>query len=167
MKNFLIIFLIGFTTFLSAPECEYQVNEVDKFTGNQKKITQWEKVIAKMSFTMVVTGKELDGDKYFMFDAYTAGIFAMNEGNRIIFLDNEDNPYTFTCFKDVIADYTTVAGVTQWSGRILANYSGDLNELLDKKMVSLRVYFNDGYIQYDVKSKKLQKGLSEVVKCLI
>jgi len=145
-------------------------NKVDDFTNKSVKRTSWETLYTTFTANAYFRISNIDNTKYFDFKYQNGTVFSIDNGQELMFkLNNGDIVkvvnlnYTLTC---------TGCGAKGFTGSgaqgIEVSYpisDEQLKELKANKIVKVRFYTNDGYVENDIKDKaaeKIEQSLSLV-----
>lgn len=141
-------------------------NEVDEFTNNKIKRTSWETLNMTTKFTAYFRISRINSHDYFelkmMFGGYRGKVFSIDKDQEIMFKLNNGEfvklpnlEYTITC---------TGCGAKGLSGSsaqgIKVSYLLNKEEfeiLKNNKVIKMRIYTNDGYVESEIKEKHVKK----------
>ena len=133
---------------------------VDDFTGEKVVVTSWEKIYQGGMTGMYQTRMRLKQDAgriYFEFRIYTKDVASCSEGNKILFKTNKgvisvsNSSYTLTKPGD-----WSPSPVNDNLGIYLICH-GNIEEFKDVTVQKIRITFNDGYVDLDLKKKESEK----------
>ena len=160
MKRKIFLLLLLFLIFnIGVQAQKISVNRIDKFTKDKVVYTSYEKISSE-AFIGTQTGKNILN--FILLKWLTAESRYVNKGSKVIFLDEEENPYVFK-----VSDYISgngegtvgALGMDLWGVRLLL--LGDLSVFKDNKMTAIRIETSKGYFDYKIKSgasKKVMKA---------
>lgn len=170
MKRKIFLLLLLFLIFnIGVQAQKISVNRIDKFTKDKVVYTSYEKISSE-AFIGTQTGKNIwicfgleNGLNFILLKWLTAESRYVNKGSKVIFLDEEENPYVFK-----VSDYISgngegtvgALGMDLWGVRLLL-LLGDLSVFKDNKMTAIRIETSKGYFDYKIKSgasKKVMKA---------
>jgi len=164
--------LIFFITWLSFPcfsQCEYERDEIDDMTGDKVVETTSELILNKfggtsisVSATMVVSNSDTIRFLTFTFTAWS--IFSMDEDNKILIKLENGEIIELKNAEYLIAE---TGSFETWEADIDAFLTYENFIKLSKNpIVKIRFYFNDGYVEEEIRSSQRQRQLSYLLWCL-
>jgi|GEM_PF-3164934 len=170
MKKTLFIALL-FANFTFGQNCKYKINTIDEFTKSQ--ILQTKEEILTVSgmgfgFSTSYAFKKIDNARYLRLGISSSKIFTLKKGEEILFKTENENPVSLKFSETTIADgqYNSSFKTTHWGGSVLIPISDEVyNRLQNEKIVKLRVYTADGYVDDDIKEKRAVK-FKELLNCI-
>ena len=177
MKRKIFLLLLLFLIFnIGVQAQKISVNRIDKFTKDKVVYTSYEKISSE-AFIGTQTGKNIwicfgleNGLNFILLKWLTAESRYVNKGSKVIFLDEEENPYVFKV-SDYISGYgegtVGALGMDLWGIQLLL--LGDLSAFENHTMKSVRIYTVDGYFDFKIKngaSKKLMKAYNLFKKAI-
>lgn len=175
MRKILLSFLFLVSAAMMSQNCKYKTNEVDEFTKNT--ILETKGGILTMSgmgfgFSAGYSMKKINNTKFLNFFVNNSSVFTLREDDEIMFKTDSDNVISFKYPKTTIPNYVpgtrigTTTTPSMYSANILIEISDDnYRKLLAEKILKLRVYTSDGYIDNDIKSKRAN-SFQEALKCI-
>lgn len=171
MRETILLLLLIFTTSIFAQKCKFKINEVDEFTKN--KILETRPAIFTSSgvglgFSSSYSLKKINDEKYLKFKITSSSIFTLREGNKVMFKTNKEETINLKFPETIIANgsYNTSFRTTFWTGEILIPISDEINKRFqNEKIIKLRVYTGDGYVDGEINSKRATKFV-EHLKCI-
>lgn len=131
-------------------DCSYTTNEVDKFTKSSIMATK-PRILSK-GFSYYL--KKINASKYLMFTYSSFSIHSIDKGAQLMFLMNDESIITLTVDDGETADYTTSEYITVWSSTVYISLPDiRYNELLNKRVKTVRYYTSEGYVERETKEK--------------
>lgn len=176
----LFIIILSLTN-LSAQNCKYKINEIDKFTGQYTKLTKSEKVISTFYTVGDFSVQKVDTSFYFIFDYVLSSYsnfdpFNISQNQKLIFLLENGEVINLFSADNIVGTKKTVIGVPPVYECFLTSVSypifkSDLDKLFKSRVKSIRFYRNEAngkevYIDNDIK-KKNQDDIQELIKCVL
>lgn len=161
MKNITFLLLILLTTLSYGQDCKYKRNEVDQFTKNKVLETKSEWLGENIAYTL----KKIDDTKYLRIELGSYSVFAINDGAKLMFLTDKDESIELIFPKYEISKTTPGAVASQYVVETI-NISGDvLKRLQTEKIIKVRFYTTEGYIDKPIKEKRASK-FRDQLKCI-
>ena len=155
--------------------CKYKINETDEFTKNKILETKYELLTISglgFGFSSGYSLKKVNNNRYLKLGISSPSIFTLREGRDIMFKTSAEDVISLKFPETIIADYisgTRIGSSTtpsRWSGTILIPISDETYQrLLVEKILKVRIYTGDGYVDDDIKEKKAIK-FQELLKCI-
>ena len=176
----LFIIILSLTN-LSAQNCKYKINEIDKFTGQYTKLTKSEKVISTFYTVGDFSVQKVDTSFYFIFDYVLSSYsnfdpFNISQNQKLIFLLENGDVINLFSADNILGTKKTVIGLPPVYECFLTKVSypvakSDIDKLFKSKVKSIRFYRNEAngkevYIDNDIK-KKNQDDIQEIIKCVL
>lgn len=158
----MLLILFCFPLTLLAQDCDFTENEKDEFTKAIKIETKPFRMgngmfkAAKMGFRKV-------NENYFIYLAYTPASTSIMEDDVLMFKTDADS------IIKAIANKTALPTFAQYGSSISLYYrisKEDLIRLSQSNVNKLRVYFRDGYSDFDV-AKKSSQLIKSNANCII
>ena len=146
--------------------CKYDRFEIDDMTGVAVKETKYKTLFSKtlaQYYLIHVKAIEIDSIKLLEFKIHKQSAFSVPEDARIILKDSEGETYTLYSIDYYLADGHIGRYSSSWQVR--AKYIVDdalFDQLLWKRIIKIRVYFSDGYHDYDI-----NEGNQQVIRNLL
>ncbi|MBF2709949.1 hypothetical protein [Flavobacterium soyangense] len=163
------------STFLFGQNCKYKINEVDEFTKNIILETKAELLTISgmgFGFSSSYSFKKINNNRYLKLGITSPSIFTLRQGRDIMFKTNTEDIISLEFPETIVADYISGSRIgtsttpSMWTGTILIPISNENYErLLKDKILKVRIYTGDGYIDDDVKEKRANK-FQELLKCV-
>lgn len=148
--------------------CNYERNEVDDMTGASVKKSKQEKLggfAAWGGVELHVASIKVDTTQSLIFTIQYPKIFSMNPGAKVLIKCNDEKVYEVNNLKYMIADPNPIVKGL-WDGEILTTLPVEvLTALTSCPVTKVRLYFNDGYVELEVKDKN-QTNLMKVLRCI-
>lgn len=168
MKNLLIIPLILIVALGKAPQataqkCSFAQNEKDRFTGSYIVRTHYKQIFVKFfGHHLAVGGSKVNQFMYLSTRYRGESVFSIRPDDKImLLLDDETRMDLYPVRAEVSYSYGTYWQVDMdYSLPFLAR-----EELVAKRIVAMRIYTSNGYIDYDltpIQAKRIQ----DVLKCI-
>lgn len=158
MKKILPILLLFVSVFTTYGQ-KVVINEIDKFTKNKiiqvnaMKYKNWETsdAISKgMLKHVYLSFKAINEYNYLQFGVSANGYTrCLSQGDLAILLFSDDSTLELKNTKETNCDHTSVTGMYPIT-------SEELEILNKKELKEFRIYFSDGYIDYEVRKNKEQ-----------
>lgn len=177
MKKLLFAMLATLAIAISGSAQKIKVNEIDRFTKKIRIESSFEKLNSDNSpfkgTNTGITGRNVwvamskVGDDEFLRLKWATndGEISLDQGDKIIFLDDKGESYEFLNAKYTIAGKGE--GTVGFIGSALYGVNlfllGDFSSLKDKVITEMRIYTNVGYVDFVIKGKK-QTLLSDLYK---
>lgn len=172
MRSSILLFMLLAGLTINAQNCKYAKNEVDKFTNKTILETKQDALgISGMGlgFTSGYSFYKSDDDKYIKFHFTTTGsLFAIREGDNVMMKLENGEVLSLKFSESVIADssYNSMLKTTIHSLKTLVKLTDDdIETFKNNKIVDIRIYTTDGYIDDDVKEKRAVK-FQQLLKCI-
>jgi len=166
---------------LTAQNCKYKTNDVDKFTGKMTKETKSEKVISSFYSNGEFSIKKVDTVHTIVFD-YSLSAYSKNEpsnlikGQQLQFLLENGEMVTIKSLDEIKGTRKTTVGIPPVYTCYLTSiaYSitkGQMEALVKSKVKSIRFYCTEPNgketnIDSEIK-KKNQEDIIDLVKCML
>lgn len=190
MRHHLIAVITMFSCFVSAQNCKYEKNEIDKFTKKKVVITKSEKVFATLNTSGFYTVKQ-DGDNYYIeFDYLVQTSFsgtsnaekniAIKQNDQLMFLLENDEVVTLTSSKTVQTQMkpNMATQLVNWELNDVSYpiTKEQLSTLLSSKTKTLRIYRTIGFDgqnigQQDFMDVDIKKGnqddMQKLIQCIV
>lgn len=170
MKKTLFIAVL-FANFTFGQNCKYKINTIDEFTKSQILQTKDELLTVSgmgFGFSASYAFKKIDNTRYLRLGVSSPSIFTLKKGDEILFKTENENPVSLKFPETIIADgqYNSSLKTTHWGTYILIPISDDVySRFQNEKILKLRIYTADGYIDDDVKEKRAVK-FKELLNCI-
>jgi len=169
-KTLLLITLILSVLSLQSFAQKLEENKVDDFTNKSIKKTSWEVLYTTFTANAYFSISSIDRIKYFDFRYQNGSVFSIDNGQELMFkLDNGDIlkvqnlKYTLTC---------TGCGAKGLTGsgtqgiEVSYPFTDEQKEILKAhKVLKIRFYTNDGYVENDIKDKVADK-IQQAIKLI-
>ncbi|KKN74653.1 hypothetical protein LCGC14_0388550 [marine sediment metagenome] len=159
MKTLLVLL---FPTLLFAQDCKYKRNEVDKFTKTKVIQTKGVKVLYGLTDYTLISGLVLNEYKYLRVSLSTHTLTSFRKNSKFMLMFESDSVITVTAIANSKASHAGDMWFTHVNYLITKE---QLDYLSSNKIVTIRLYSSDGYIEDNIKNKRalsLQKDL----KCI-
>lgn len=182
LKGFVILSIfLSITTILFAQKCKYEVNEVDKFTGELTKITKPEKIIVSYFISGDFSFKKAGENHSIILDYYISSYkkfdpFNIEKGARLVLLLENGESINLSTPDNIIGTKRVVVGIPPTHICTLKNISYPINKsqidmLIQSKVVSVRFYRSEGngkesYEDANI-SEKHQQELKNLIMCIL
>jgi hypothetical protein len=186
MRHYLIGIFGLLTFFVSAQNCKYVKNEIDKFTKKKVIITKSEKIVATLNTSGFYTVKQ-DGDNYYIeFDYLVQTSFSgtsnaeknitIKQNDQLMFLLENDEVVTLTSSKTVQTEMkpNMATKMINWELNDVAYpvTKEQLSALQSAKTKTLRIYRTNGFDgqnagQQDFMDVEIKKGNQDAIQNLI
>lgn len=139
--------------------CKYKTNEVDEFTKNKILETEFEWISPNIGSSF----KKVNEKKALRLQINSSSVFSVREGSNVMFLTDKEDPITLVFSETNISKISTLTSFYSINYLILS----DENQarLLNEKITKIRIYYSDGYVDTDIKEKKVMK-FKELLKCI-
>ena len=161
MQNIFILLLLAISITTYGQECKYARNEVDQFTKNKVLETKSEWLGENIAYTL----KKIDDTKFLRIEMGSYSVFAINDGAKLMFLTDSEDPIELTFPKYEVSKTAPGAVASQYVAQTI-NISGDvLTRLQTEKIIKVRFYTTDGFIDKPIKEKRASK-FREQLKCI-
>jgi hypothetical protein len=157
--------------------CNYEKNEVDDMTGQFVKISKEEKLggaamgLVYRSLELHVSSISISKDQDTLFSLKfrikNTSIFSMDAGAKVLIKCSNDKVYELNNLEGKIASCVySSPNFSIWEIIITTPLSKEmLNTLSSCPVTKIRVYFNDGYDEVEIKDKN-QNILMKVLSCI-
>jgi hypothetical protein len=146
--------------------CAFEKDEIDDMTGRRIRLTKPERIGGNAAFAgmqIQVRGFRVDDLYSLKFFIIYPGVFSMDKGAKVLLKCADEKVHELNTLEYVMARHT---GSNIWTGEITMPLAGEKMDTLENcKLTKVRLYFNRGYVDLEVKDKK-QDGVSRVVRCL-
>ncbi len=151
---------------VSAQECKYEVDELDKFTKEVTRITKhgvlWAHLVTGNNMSAKL--KLQDGEKSLILKYMHPDAFKVNKGDKLILLCDDDSTIILEASGDVEAKHLEkekrhVANVTY---ELPAEQAAALSK---STITDLRMSHSDGHFEKEIKEER-QRNLQKLSKCL-
>ncbi len=170
MKS-LLSFLCVYVSLYGVAQCDYREKKIDDMTGDIYMETK------HRLLRQVFGGKALhvsgfrNGDyRSLRFLVSTQNVQSLEKGSRIIFKDSSGQTYNLRAGNSAISDAVHMTGVnhTIWRMTVFAdNTDEDLYaQIAGKKIVKVRFYFTDSFIDYNIQQKNKQGFIAQALDCI-
>jgi len=163
MKKLLVLSLVLWPSITFSQKIEE--NKIDEFTKSNVLRTSWEKLVYSMKGTIFFRVSKIDNNTYLGIKMMLPG----RSGRGDIFSISKDAELMLHLKTDEVVrikntEYATsgigegakgFAGSSAWG--IHANYTlpeDDRSKLADRAIDKIRVYTNDGYVEFEISEKK-------------
>lgn len=166
MKKLLITLIALCSVMCSVNAQKIRKNEIDKFTKTRVVETTNERICNPLLslYKQIWASFYKNGDSEFLRLYWFCGdIISMDKGNKVIFLDAEENPYTFHNSQYVMAQkgINVPNVISSHTEHLLEMWLvGDLSIFEEKNITAMRIYTNQGY--EDIKLGKRIEKLKEL-----
>ncbi len=167
MKKILTLLLIlGGSLMSFAQDCKYEVEELDKFTKEETKVTKhevlWNHLVTGDNLS--IKAKSVNGEKSLLFRNSERDAFNIKVDSKAIFLFSDDETLTLDAEKDAESIYQKA------DKRWVCNFSYKLSEeqaaLLSKKTVTdIRIYTAEGHLEKAIKDER-QGNIKSIMRCI-
>ena len=143
--------------------CKYKRNEVDDMTGEVVLITTEQLLVNRFGFgSLSVKGYFVSGTKTLAINIGLLELFSIPENSKIL-IKAGDDVYEFINPSFQIADKQLTGGYDVSLELPLKDYH--IEALLDNPVTKVRVYSNQGQINFDIKEKNQMK-IAKVLNCI-
>lgn len=148
--------------------CNFAKNEIDDMTGAIVKQSKQEKLggfAAWGGIEIYVASLSVDTAKSLIFTIQYPKIFSMNPGAKVLIKCSDEKVYEVNNLKYMIADPSPIIKGL-WNGEIITPLPPEiLTALSSCPVTKVRLYFNDGYTELEIKDKN-QTNLMKVLGCI-
>ncbi len=171
MRKSLSLITLFFSIICFGQNCKYKTNEIDEFTKNKILETKIEVFTVSgmgLGFSTSYTLKKINEKRYLNFKITSPSIFTLREGDKIMFKTDSENTIDLIFPNTIIANnvYNSHLKTTTWLENILIPIDElTYQRLSNEKVLKLRVYTTDGYIDDDINEKRSKK-FKELLKCI-
>jgi hypothetical protein len=166
MKKLLQITLAAIFVIFSLQTTRAQTleeNKTDDFTNNKVKRTSWETVNETMSFSAYFRISQINSDTFFDLKLMIGGkVFSVKKDQELMFkLENGEVvklanlEYTITCKGCGARGF--IGSAAEGAKMSYLIDKDQLEKLKTSKVVKLRIYTSDGYVENDIKEKNSKK----------
>jgi hypothetical protein len=168
-RTLFIAILIGNLTF--GQNCKYKTNTIDEFTNDKILETKDEFFTISgmgLGFSTSYSLKKINEKRYLRLGILNPSIFTLREGDEVVFKTMTDTPISLKFPQTIIANgqYNSASKSTYWITYSLILISDEVyNRLQNEKIIKLRVYTGDGFVDDNVKEKRAVK-FQELLKCI-
>ena len=177
MKKSILYLVFAFISLCTYGQ-KITTSEVDKFTGKKIVETSFEKIVTNKNILVGVNKESLNKDVWIAFKGVDDNIFliikwvtnivtSLNSDSNIIFLDEDDNPYTFFNTEYTITGKGEGTPSNKFVGSAMYGLdiyaTGDYSVLKDKNIKAMRIYTTDGYVNFNI-PKKRKSTLADTYK---
>lgn len=133
-------------------------NKVDDFTGKQLLTTSWEKLGPNFTNVVISRFRYENGTKYFEL-VYRNGVNDMVLVNSAIEFKTEDGIHELA--------NSQVAIVRSSGENDILRYTGDMDFFRNSNIDKIRIHFEQGYDDFDIKDKKRKEIIGKSYKLFI
>lgn len=163
IKIYSLVFLLVLS-YYSVSAQEIRRDEVDKYTKNKIKETEWFKLKTEMFDALMSKIRKVNNENYLQLSVSTLTSFYSTEGDIAYFLLDNDSTVELTCVRGEAAHYVGSRYGSHWNGKILYKISDiDMVKFSRNLIVGVRLDLGDTYTTFDnireKNAKKLQKAL--------
>lgn len=161
----ILLLTILFSPILSIGQ-SIKTNKIDKFTKQRIIETSFEKIAMKNGGGVWIAFQRIgEIEAVFLTINSRRSIMGVSEGADLIFLDNDENTYTFKNRHREISSHGpgTMGYVGTSEYYIDLYFEGDLSVFKDKEFSQFRIYATGGYIDYNI-SSNAPKKIKELYK---
>lgn len=154
MKKFLfLLLLITISSFCYAQKIDE--NKVDDFTGKQLLTTSWEKLGPNFTNVVIFRFRYENGTKYFEL-VYRNGVNDMVRVNSAIEFKAADGIHELL--------NSQIAFVRSSGKNEILRYVGDMDFFNNSSIDKIRIHFEQGYDDFDIKDKKRKELIGKSYK---
>jgi hypothetical protein len=168
-KVFFLVIVALIATNLFAQKCKYQQNEVDKFTHKKVLVTE-PNIIWRDKWSgsnICVEGHKSDSLVWFRVRYNSLSLFAVSANAKLILLFDDGTTVDLFNSAYVISDIAGSTQMTRYIGFMNYDFTEENKKsILSKKLVSIRLYTTDGYIDKDVKENDCD-CFKNALKCIL
>jgi hypothetical protein len=175
MKKIILPALLLITSTIIGQNCKYKINEIDEFTKN--KVLETKGGLLTMSglgfgFSCSYSFKKINDIKFLNLSITSPSIFTLRQGRDIMFKTDKEETVILNFAETIVAEFVsgsrigTMTSPSFWTGSILIPISNEnFERLVNEKVLKLRVYTGDGYVDDDI-SVSSAKKFKEQLKCI-
>jgi hypothetical protein len=170
-KIIIALFIATLTTTAFSQECQYEKNEIDKFTKSSIKTTK-EMLIAGGSFklkgTLYASLSKINDLKYLNLKLITWQNFVIETNAKLMILLEDDTVIDLSFLKYGVGDYANNEGMETWTANVSLNINEENYKILTQKNAKeIRIYLKEGYVNLPVpENKKYWSKFKENLKCI-
>ena len=172
MKKIIIaIFIASIGTSAFSQECQYEKNEIDKFTKSSIKTTK-EMLIAggslKLKGTLYASLSKINDSKYLNLKLIMWQNFVIETNAKLMILLEDETVIDLTFIKFGVGQYSNNGGMETWTSNVSLNINEENYKILNQKNAKeIRIYLKEGYINLPVPdNKKYWSKFKENLKCI-
>jgi len=159
MKKIIIAWILVFTSFGYSQNCKYEKNEIDEFTKNKILETKFEWLTPNQGYAF----KKINKSKNLKIKLNYNSVFSIRKNDKIMFLTENNEPITLLFEETVISN---ILNLNNFYIITLINISDKIVDRFKNESINkIRIYYSDGYLDYDVKEKRAKK-FKEILKCI-
>jgi hypothetical protein len=178
---FALLLALAISNSISAQNCKYKTNEIDKFTNKYTKLTKAEKVISTFFTTGEFSVKKIDTSYFFIFDYVLSSYsnfepYSIKKTAQLIFLLENGETITLNSADDINGVKKTVIGLPPVYVCNLTNVSypvtkNQIDKFFNSKVKSIRFYRTESngkedFIDNEIK-KNNQDDIQNLIKCVL
>lgn len=162
----IIVLFVLFLANVNIQAQNVKINKVDKFTKLKETQTSFEKIVSdplimggQMGRNIWVSFKKVESANIMIMKWCTNEVRAIDEGETVIFLDEDENVHPYNNSKYTISSRGegTVGALGMDLQGVSLILTGDFSAFKDKRMTDLRIYTTDGYIDFKIKKSNATK----------
>jgi hypothetical protein len=180
-KYLTLILIFASLTNVNAQECNYKINETDKFTKKFTKLTKSEKVIGTFFTTGLFSVKKIDASYFFIFDYGLSSYsnfdpYSIKKPAQLIFLLENGETVTLNSADDINGTKKITISLPPVYSCYLTNVSypvseNQIEQFFKSKVKSIRFYRTESngkedYLDNEIK-KRNQDDIQNLIKCVM
>lgn len=162
MKKILLLLVLAS---ISTPLFSQKIaeNKIDEFTGHSVIRTSWEKFAVIDWTTSYFRFSKLDEHFQFDFKKMALRVFAIPEGEKLLFILDDGTVYKLWNLEHTISSKGAGAiglggsGAQGVSLTLISQEDPNFNKLISNPIVKVRLYTTDGYVESEVSEKDAKK----------
>lgn len=163
MKSLLSILFIALGLYSTA-QCNYKVDEVDRFTGTKKLLTNDQKAYATMTNFVTFAFGKLDTTKYVDLRIGSGGDpYYIKSGETVIILFSGGSNMTLSRVSS--SDVSDINAGNVLNATYILNKS-ELFQLQNKLITGIRVYTSQGYLESGEVKSKFAERIKTLANCI-
>jgi hypothetical protein len=181
LKFFTLLLLFTLVSKINAQNCNYKINELDKFTNKYTKLTKPEKVIGTFFTTGQFSVKKIDTSYFLIFDYVLSSYsnfepYSIKKSAQLLFLLENGETISLNSADDINGTKKIAYGIPPVYSCLLTNVSypvtkNQIDLFFKSKVKSIRFYRTESngkedYLDNEIK-KNNQDDIQNLIKCIL